>query len=131
MKTTHKEECEHYKKAREFWINDSKQVSDDDATSLFIIATRLALGEDEDPRDIKFAMELYHKAAEISTPIAGGHPAAMLHLAIHYERGIGAKQDYEKALYWYNRVLEHPNDVVGGRRRANGFSLVGTPPLLP
>jgi TPR repeat protein len=51
------------------------------------------LGEGGDPRDVKLAIKLYKKAAGLDTPIPGGHPCAMLSLAIHYERGIGVERD--------------------------------------
>lgn len=84
-----------------------KDAAREDATDLFITGTRLALGQNGDPRDVKFAMDLYKKAAELNTPVAGGHPAAMLHLGIHHERGIGVPQDYSQAFHWKKRVANH------------------------
>jgi len=75
-----------------------------DGTSLFIMATRLAT-EIGDP---KLAVELYEKAAGMEAPCEGGHPTAMVHLAYHYEHGIGTKQDFAKAFQWYSRILSHP-----------------------
>jgi TPR repeat protein len=74
------------------------------AANLFMLACRLAT----ELNHSSYAVELYNKAADIQNPIEGGHPVAMLHLAIHYEQGIGTKQDYSKAFYWYNRIIQHP-----------------------
>ena len=58
--------------------------------------------------DPKLAVELYEKAAGMEAPCEGGHPTAMVHLAYHYEHGIGTKQDFAKAFQWYSRILSHP-----------------------
>lgn len=81
------------------------------STDKFILATRLALGNLEDVLNVKKAVELYQQAVDSNHAIVGGHPVAMLHLAIHYERGIGVNQDYDKAFDLYNRILQH---VQGG-----------------
>jgi len=79
-------------------------VADKNATHLFILAQRFAL----ELGDAKCAVELYKKAAKIQNPVKGGHPVAMLHLAVHYERGIGTERDYAQGFYWYNCVIQHP-----------------------
>jgi len=110
-----KGECKEMKQKRDFFIQfTNEDATNNNATGVFILATRLARGQDGDPRDTNLAVELYEKAAGIQAPIPGGHDYAMIYLGFHYERGIGVKQqDYEQARYWYNRVLYHPGRVVG------------------
>ena len=45
----------------------------------------------------------------MQSPIPGGHPFAMLHLALHCELGIGIERNYPQALKWYKSVLSHPD----------------------
>jgi hypothetical protein len=101
----HKRQCQVLSKKREFWVQDAHSGAED-GTTLFIIASRLALG-DHTIQDVKLATDLYKQAVETNEPIRGGHPVAMIHLAVHYERGIGVDRDYEQAFRWYDRVLHH------------------------
>lgn len=39
-----------------------------------------------------------------------GYPRGMMSLAICYGMGIGTQKDYEKAIYWYKKAMEHPED---------------------
>lgn len=82
----------------------------ENGTFLYISAERLALG-DSCIKDVKLATDLYKQAIETDVPIRGGHPVAMAHLALHYERGIGVDRDYEQAFRWYDRVLHHPGQA--------------------
>ncbi|KAL7530727.1 hypothetical protein ACHAXR_003643 [Thalassiosira sp. AJA248-18] len=88
------------------------------ATNLWIIGVRLGLGEDQDPFLPELACKLYEAATTMQKPIEGGHPAAMLHLALHYERGIGVAQSHELAYKYYKSVIDHPQpcmeDVLQG-----------------
>ncbi|CAB9529607.1 expressed unknown protein [Seminavis robusta] len=50
-------------------------------------------------------MELYEQAMSLD------HPLALVHLGMHYERGIGVTQDYTKAVELYQRLLCHPRSA--------------------
>jgi hypothetical protein len=104
-KANHKNQCQVLANQREFWVQDAYSAAED-GTTLFIIATRVALG-DGTIQDVKLATDLYQQAVETDKPIRDGHPVAMVHLALHYERGIGVDRDYEQAFRLYNRVLHH------------------------
>jgi TPR repeat protein len=113
-RSKHKEanECARLADARTAWIEAAESDMEcEEATKLFISAGRMALGQDGDPRDVKLAIEWYEKAADMDEPIDGGHPVAMLHLALHYDRGIGVPQDDARAFYWYRKVVEHPGQM--------------------
>ena len=56
---------------------------------LYILGHRLGIGDEGVPRNPVLACKLYEAATNVQTPIPGGHPTAMLHLALHCERGIG------------------------------------------
>ena len=71
-----------------------------------IMGTRLALGNNDDLINHELACKLYEIATTVQTPIFGGHPVAMLHLALHYERGIGVQQSHTDAYrYITNQLL--------------------------
>lgn len=105
----HKKICKRQKKALEFILKDITAHSNVTSTDKFILACRLALGQSSGDLalNVKKAVELYQEAVDSDRTIVGGHPIAMLHLAIHYERGIGVEQDYDKAFDLYNRILNH------------------------
>ena len=85
--------------------NDLENRSD--ASGMFILGVRLGSG-DCGHIDHELTCKLYEAAAQVETPIAGGHPNAMLHLALHYERGLGVEQSYERAYDLYKSVVDHP-----------------------
>lgn len=99
----HKKVCKKQKKLLEAILEQEKNSN---ATEKFITASNLALGEWE-IRNVKSAIDLYKQAIDMDNPTVGGHPVAMLYLAIHYERGIGVDQDYSQALKLYKRILNH------------------------
>lgn len=39
-----------------------------------------------------------------------GYPRGMLSLGVCYLDGIGTQRDYDKAIYWYKKAMEHPED---------------------
>lgn len=104
----HRKVCKQKKAVRDVIIQDGDDVKND-GTDLFIIATQLAMGDIGDPpiRDLRYAMELYKKAAITTKPFEDGHPIAMLHLAMHYERGFGVQKDVAVACQWHQNVLDH------------------------
>ncbi len=106
----HKKICKRQKKELDFILEDAA-LGDTTSTDKFILALRLAIGQGGDILNVKKAVEIHQKAVDSNHAIVGGHPIAMLHLAIHYERGIGVEQDYGKAFDLYNRILNH---VQGG-----------------
>jgi len=106
----HKKECGGLGKDKAHWESlardDLEKMSD--ATGMYILGLRLGVG-DGMPRNPALACDLYKAAAQVQKPIPGGHPFAMLHLALHYELGIGVEQTYSQALKWYKSVLSHPD----------------------
>jgi len=75
---------------------------------MWIMGTRLALGDNDDPINHELACKLYETATKLQSTLAGGHPVAMLHLALHYERGIGVQQSHADAYRYYKLVIDHP-----------------------
>ena len=106
----HKAKCKVLLRRKKLWEGKARIFLEkmNDATGMYILAVQLAVG-DNTTRNHELACELYEAAARLERPIAGGHPNAMLHLAIHYERGIGVEQDYEEAFRWYTSVIKHPH----------------------
>mmetsp|Transcript_61755 Transcript_61755/g.69936 ORF Transcript_61755/g.69936 Transcript_61755/m.69936 type:complete len:183 (-) Transcript_61755:41-589(-) len=94
------------------WETSARKDLDeaDDSTNMYILGSRFGIGDEGLPRNTVLACELYEAAAKVQTPILGGHPSAMLHLALHYESGIGVSngQDHEKAFALYKAVIDHP-----------------------
>uniref|UniRef100_A0A7S4JVQ4 MYND-type domain-containing protein n=1 Tax=Odontella aurita TaxID=265563 RepID=A0A7S4JVQ4_9STRA len=82
-----------------------------DATAMFILGLRLGTGDEGIPRNPSLACELYEAATTVQKPIPGGHPVAMLRLALHYEVGIGVKQECERAFKYYSLAVQHPGQV--------------------
>jgi hypothetical protein len=106
----HKKECKTLKRKMYFWEDKTKEQFEkaNDTTDMWIMGTRLALGDNDDPINHELACKLYETATTVQTPIVGGHPVAMLHLALHYERGIGVQQSHTDAYRYYKSVIDHP-----------------------
>ena len=77
------------------------------ATALWEWGLRLSIGDDT-PINHELACDLYKAATKVEDPIKGGHPIAMLHLALHHEKGLGVEQSYAEAYKYYKMALEHP-----------------------
>mmetsp|Transcript_16368 Transcript_16368/g.39974 ORF Transcript_16368/g.39974 Transcript_16368/m.39974 type:complete len:238 (+) Transcript_16368:50-763(+) len=115
-RSSHKGKCKEMKAEKERWEGyvdmDLANVANGngDSTGMFILACRLGVG-DAAPMDPGLACELYEAAAKTQVRGLGGsgHPIAMLHLALHYERGIGVVQNHEKAFHYYKSVIEQPS----------------------
>ena len=109
----HKKECKNMKAKKVrceeiVRINLEKAAeSQMGATSLFILGERLGVGDEQVPMEPELACKLYERAVTLQSPFPDGHPIAMLHLALHYERGIGVEQNQEKAHQYYKSVIEH------------------------
>ena len=81
----------------------------ENSTGMYILGLRLGVGDEDVPVNHELACKLYLAATTLA-PLGtdwGGHPIAMLHLALHYERGLGVEKDYQKAYQYYKRVTEH------------------------
>ena len=77
--------------------------------NLYILGHRFGIGDEGVPRNPVLACKLYEAATNVQTPIPGGHLTVMLHLTLHYERGIGVSNghvDHEKAFALYQAVVE-------------------------
>ncbi|KAL7533698.1 hypothetical protein ACHAWF_004594 [Thalassiosira exigua] len=108
---SHKRECKPMKANKQRWEElAAMDLADPEcgATGLFILGVRLGVGDEQAPMEPELACKLYEAATQMQSPIPGGHPVAMLHLALHYERGIGVPQSHEKAYQYYKAVTEHP-----------------------
>eukprot|EP00040_Diaphanoeca_grandis_P042285 m.264593 g.264593 ORF g.264593 m.264593 type:complete len:247 (-) comp57104_c0_seq1:18-758(-) len=105
----HKKECKTMLSQKTDWEELAKKdlTHLKDATGMFILGLRLGVG-DGIPINHALACELYKAATNVQTPISGGHPVAMLHLALHYERGIGVEQSHTEAFRYYKRIFDHP-----------------------
>lgn len=112
-KSCHKKECKTWEKRRIWWEEivkadlDKSANGTGDGTGMYILGLRLGIG-DGAPTIHELACQLYDAAVKSSSPIEGGHPIAMLNLALHYERGLGVEQSYEKAFHYYKLVTKHP-----------------------
>ena len=106
---THKKQCKELgdRKERFACMAENDLENRSDASGMFIFGVRLGSG-DCGHIDHELTCKLYEAAAQVETPIAGGHPNAMLHLALHYERGLGVEQSYERAYDLYKSVVDHP-----------------------
>ena len=111
----HKKDCAEAKKSLSFWHNEADRLFEKAkeprgmvATDMFIVGSRLGIG-DSTPTDHTLVCRLYEKAATLDEPCPGGHPDAMLHLALHYERGLGMPQSHDKAYQYYNMITKHPH----------------------
>lgn len=110
----HKKRCKEAKTSKEFWYTESDRLFEKAknprgmvATNMFIVGCRLGIG-DSSPTEHELACKLYEKATTLDAPCEGGHPVAMLHLALHYERGLGVPQSYDKAYQYYDMTTKHP-----------------------
>lgn len=81
----------------------------EDSTGMFILGLRHGAGDGDVPVNHELACKLYSAATTLAPRGTdwGGHPTAMLHLALHYERGLGVEKDYQKAYQYYKQVTEH------------------------
>ncbi len=55
-------------------------------------------------QDLSKAMQCYRKAAQL------GDKLAMVNVGVHYYYGSGVKQNYQQALYWFNRAANVAHD---------------------
>ena len=88
-------------------INNTNNTAN--SINLYILVHRFGIGDEGVPRNPVLACKLYEAATNVQTSILGGHPTAMLHLALHYERGISVSNghvDHEKAFALYQAVVE-------------------------
>lgn len=119
-RSSHKGKCKEMKAEKERWEGIATMHLADragDATGMFVLAYRLSVG-DAAHVDPGLACKLYEAATTMQVHGLGfGHPIAMLHLALHYERGIGVLQNHEKAFHYYKSVIQHASpgeDAVRG-----------------
>ena len=70
-------------------------------------------GEGNVSRDYRKALKWFRMAAKTETDAFDrGIPNAQYSLGLMYENGFGVNQNYDKALYWYNRVVKRGNWIT-------------------